>query len=500
MPDVGFSGFPDTPMTTMSDVINDLRSAGRSSTASKSPWKNKKKKKSPPPPLRIVPQHTQSMDPTPRQSVEKMKEGRKEPKSSLDGNNSDEQSYGRGIESSEIEGASRPKSPGKSIRDYIRKTFTSSETPPSISRQWSSPPPKAVKILGEESLGRAKAKKLKKQMEEEDGLDFKCAGIGDCGVAVLPRGRSITITSVASKLSSASTPNFQPPTDEDIRSLGPLKRAPARVPTLGLQDRYVSDSTTIHYAPSMPEIKCEEGYTTDISTLNNKHLHGMHEMIPPTPPSKDSRRKQMPLITSIPIHTLTSEDMNDTPSTRSTKASITGSPSTPLTAVNNMIGLERQPSPLPANLARIGGSDYVTLKTKSSKHVLSGAAARVSLEDAFIDPCPSYPNVGLVYAIPPMSFNETLLQQHSAGMLESDTMLSKSVSPGSNGSPHSTSTIGRSRRWSDGSLTAWRERDRLILPVLPTSVYTPSRYTASPATGAVGSANFRIIVSDGSRD
>jgi hypothetical protein len=457
---------PDTPQTSIADVIESFEATGRKSFAVDTAMA-KKSRKHVPAPLKLIPDTAARAVPTQRDSLENKKHSfmQAQVDSAAHGSNDD---YNIKLRDSitvtpsvnpSVDHVPRPKSPGKKLFQKWFGHHTSSETPPKISPEWEATPEKAVKILGKESLTRRKeSKAAKKRASDEEKLlgklEFKCTGDG-------LRSRSDTLASTVA--STPSTAEFDAPTDREIRSIGGFSRYATRVPTTAAQ-RTVSDTATIQSITAAIDGKYDrasDGYHLE---HQHNHLQYINNAIPPTPPSKDSRRgmTMRPPITEVPPLDV--------------KAVLSDQPDTPNTAFR-VVSKGEKPSPLPPHLTRHGRNEYLNLVlNKPSYSSPRGAPSVRSAYGFIISPSAELAN-GSSFASPVSRFIESPIIPGSAGLPKSRDASFESVAKnGSKDSSRRSRTL--SRRWSDSSLAAWKAQTELAVPCLPTTFYSPYGYSA----------------------
>lgn len=249
---------------------------------------------------------------------------------------------------------SRPKSPAKKLFQRVKGVFMSSEAPPQMPELYETPN-KAVKILGREAIGRGH-KSRSNSVEHIEALaqqEFRLAGIdglhGRSNVDLTAKTRSRSQTSPETPSTASFGAEFSAPSDREIMSYGRHSRHATRVAT-GPMQRTVSDTATVHHYP-LP------AHSFHTPGLNDRHasdptweatqLAYYDGIAPPTPPSKNPRRKlreHRPAPIEIPARY--QEDAKN------------GGPDTPDTAIH-MGG--KSGSPLPKELGHFNGSDYTNV-------------------------------------------------------------------------------------------------------------------------------------------
>jgi hypothetical protein len=474
---------PDTPKTTMADVLESIESASRKSFTIMDAKTPKSKKKGAPAPLKLIPDSATKASPTQRDSLEKKHiimqaqlntaahDSHRDYSAKINGSTTTSPN-------ASVEHISRPKSPGKRLFQKFFRHHTSSGTPPKISPEWEETPEKAAKILGKESIDRGKRNKAsKKRASEEEKLlnklDFKCAGEG-------LRSRSDTLASTLP--SSASSINFDAPTDHEIRSVGGISRYATRIPTSYAQGRTVSDTVTIQSISNAIDSRYDRASDGYHLGRPHQHLQYINNAIPPTPPSKDSRRGMMsPSVAKVPP--LNVKDV------------LSNSPETPNTAFRIVSKCEK-PSLLPPHLAHYSGNEYLNLVlNKPSYSSLRGAPSVRSAYGFIISPSAELAN-GSSFASPVSHFIESPIIPRSAGLSKSRNASHESSSKGS--SPQGGRAL--SRRWSDSSLAAWKVQQELAVRCLPPTFYSPYGFNApSPSSGYRSFTRPSANVSFGSR-
>lgn len=415
--------------------------------------------------LKLVPDGTTNAIPTQRDSLESKKHRIMQAKLNLITHDNESREYLRASlrnENASAEHIARPKSPGKKLFQKFFHKHTSSETPPKISPEFEITPEKAAKILGKESLSRKKELKPPKNKRTSEEakliakLEFKCAGPSETRIT-----RSRANTDTSTDTSPPTTAEFNAPTDREIRSIGDVGRHAARVPTTAVQRTVSETATTSHVSTAAQELKDVLASHSFPLQHQHKHLQYLNNSIPPTPPSKDSRRAlaMRPPITEVPSMDVSAMLNKD-------------DPQTPDTAFR-VVSKEGERAPPPAMPLSRYGNEYLNIVlNKPGVPSLRGGTSLPSAYGFVISPSAELAN-GSSFGSPARPhFFESPVIPRSAGLRGS-----RDASFGSTSSCTPNRGRALSRRWSDTSLAAWKVQSESAVSCLPPTFYSPYNYT-----------------------
>ncbi|KIW02142.1 uncharacterized protein PV09_06628 [Verruconis gallopava] len=451
---------PNTPQTAMTSVIQSLESTDHlSSTAMDATTASMKRRVQVP--LKLVPDNAMGAVPTQRDDLENKKHALMQMQMNMAtlGNISEDNARlstdfsAADVSKADEQHASRPKSPGKKLFQKFFRHYTSSETPPKTSLEWEETPEKAVKILGKESLKRRKEyKTATKQSGTTEGLldslDFKCIGAS-------VHNRSAT--TLSANASTPSTAEFTTPTDCGIPSVGETGRQPMRVSASTAQPT-VNDAATLDTISPSIEGKLDGSGQGLCLRSPEKHLQYLNNIIPPTPPSKESTAFPA-IITRSPLDV--KKTKNDSPS------------DTPSSMYCMFNAKREEQSTLPEHLGRYCGKEYLNLVlNKPSFSSLRDSPSIRSTYGFVVSPATELAN-GSTFDSPITRFIESPIIPRSAGL-----SMSRNVSLESKTTETTPHGRALSRRWSDGSLAAWKAQSEKAVPCLPPAFYSPYGYIA----------------------